>query len=124
MTLDPPDAKRIQDLILHAQRIQVVSHVAPDGDAIGSLLGLGWLLRAQGKEPSLTCEDPVPDIYRWLPGCESGDNRKGDGISKGYRMKDHKVVRRLRDVNARAIFAFGLVCIVVSVLLLAMLRLH
>ncbi|MFC2046509.1 bifunctional oligoribonuclease/PAP phosphatase NrnA [Chloroflexota bacterium] len=70
MTLDPPDAKRIQDLILHAQRIQVVSHVAPDGDAIGSLLGLGWLLRAQGKEPSLTCEDPVPDIYRWLPGSE------------------------------------------------------
>jgi phosphoesterase RecJ-like protein len=70
MTLDPPDAKRLHDLIIHAQRIQLVSHVAPDGDAIGSLLGLGWLLRAQGKEPSLTCEDPVPDIYRWLPGSE------------------------------------------------------
>jgi phosphoesterase RecJ-like protein len=70
MSLEPPEAKRIHDLIAHAQRIQLVSHVAPDGDAIGSLLGLGWLLRAQGKDATLTCEDSVPDIYRWLPGCE------------------------------------------------------
>jgi phosphoesterase RecJ-like protein len=48
----------------------VVTHVAPDGDAIGSLLGLGWLLRAQGKDPTLGCEDPVPEVYAWLPGSD------------------------------------------------------
>lgn len=58
----------IQELLEPSQRILVVTHLAPDGDAIGSLLGLGWLLRAQGKEPTLACEDPVPEGYAWLPG--------------------------------------------------------
>lgn len=60
--------KTIHELIDSARRILLVTHVAPDGDAIGSLLGLGWLLRAQGKEVTLACEDPVPEIYVWLPG--------------------------------------------------------
>jgi phosphoesterase RecJ-like protein len=58
----------IQELVSGARRILIVTHVAPDGDAIGSLLGLGWLLRAQGKEVTLACEDPVPEIYDWLAG--------------------------------------------------------
>jgi phosphoesterase RecJ-like protein len=57
----------IDELIRRARRILLVAHVAPDGDAIGSLLGLGWLLKAQGKDLTLTCEDPVPDMYAWLP---------------------------------------------------------
>jgi phosphoesterase RecJ-like protein len=55
-------------LIARARRILLVAHVAPDGDAIGSLLGFGALLNTQGKELTLACEDPVPDLYAWLPG--------------------------------------------------------
>jgi phosphoesterase RecJ-like protein len=62
------EADSINRLIVLARNILVVSHVAPDGDAIGSLLGLGWLLRAQGKDLTLACEDPVPAVYSWLPG--------------------------------------------------------
>lgn len=58
----------ISELIRSARRILLVTHIAPDGDAIGSLLGLGWLLKVQGKEVTLACEDPVPEIYTWLPG--------------------------------------------------------
>ena len=58
----------IRDHIDGARRILVVAHVAPDGDAIGSLLAMGWLLRAQGKERLLFCQDPVPVGYRFLPG--------------------------------------------------------
>lgn len=68
MSLKSADAQEILNLVLPARLIQIVTHVAPDGDAIGALLGLGWLLRAQGKEVCLTCEDPVPDTYAWLPG--------------------------------------------------------
>lgn len=60
----------IQALINPAQRVLLVTHVAPDGDAIGSLLGMGWLLRAQGKELTLACEDPVPESCAWLPGSD------------------------------------------------------
>jgi phosphoesterase RecJ-like protein len=58
----------IQELVERAHRVLLVTHVGPDGDAIGSLLGLGNLLQAQGKEVILACEDPVPEVYSWLPG--------------------------------------------------------
>lgn len=62
--------ERIKDLIKNAHRILVVAHVAPDGDAIGSLLSMGWLLRAHGKERVLACQDPVPRTYTFLPGSD------------------------------------------------------
>lgn len=60
----------IHERLRSARHILLLTHVAPDGDAIGSLLGLGWLLQAQGKELTLACEDPVPELYTWLPGSE------------------------------------------------------
>lgn len=53
-----------------AHRILIVGHIAPDGDAAGSVLGLGGLLRAQGKEVTLALQDGVPDGYDWLPGAD------------------------------------------------------
>jgi phosphoesterase RecJ-like protein len=49
----------------------VITHVSPDGDAIGSLLGLGWALRWLGKEHTLACADPVPRRFTYLPGSEA-----------------------------------------------------
>ncbi len=60
----------IHEQLEPARRILLVAHVAPDGDAIGSLLGLGWLLQAQGKELTLACEAEVPAPYTWLPGSD------------------------------------------------------
>ncbi|MFC2030836.1 bifunctional oligoribonuclease/PAP phosphatase NrnA [Chloroflexota bacterium] len=51
-----------------SNRVLLITHVTPDGDAIGSLLGLGRLLESQGKQVTLACEDSVPDTYSWLPG--------------------------------------------------------
>jgi phosphoesterase RecJ-like protein len=75
---DPAGAHQINQLLAGASRTLLVSHVAPDGDAIGSLLGLGGLLRAQGKDLTMACEDPVPELYGWLPGSRE-IVRKGRG---------------------------------------------
>lgn len=64
--MDPSLRKSIDELIRSVRRILLVTHVAPDGDAIGSMLGLAHLLRAQGKELTCACEDPVPGHYTWL----------------------------------------------------------
>jgi phosphoesterase RecJ-like protein len=64
----PPE---LLDGLRNAQRVLVVSHVKPDGDAIGSLLALGNLLAALGKAPHLSLQDPVPAIYRILPGADA-----------------------------------------------------
>ena len=50
-----------------SQRILVVSHIRPDGDAVGSLLGLGLPLRASGKDVVHLLSDGVPDSLRFLP---------------------------------------------------------
>jgi phosphoesterase RecJ-like protein len=54
-----------------AGRILLVTHIQPDGDAIGSLLGLGGALRARGLTVDLAVDDGVPDFARWLPGADT-----------------------------------------------------
>ncbi len=59
-----------EQMILGANRILVVCHVSPDGDAIGALLAMGHILRALGKQVTLACADPVPKEYRYMPGAD------------------------------------------------------
>ena len=63
--IDPAVIRAIQ---LH-QKILCVSHVNPDGDAYGSLLGMGWILRHLGKRPTLAMHDPTPRDFQQLPGA-------------------------------------------------------
>jgi len=51
-------------------RFLLTSHINPDGDAIGSELGLARLLRSMGKGAVVWNRDPTPTIYRPLPGSE------------------------------------------------------
>lgn len=71
MNTNPSEVQRvIAEAIHRARRILLLTHIAPDGDAIGSLLAMGALVQAQGKELTLACDDPVPALYVWLPGSE------------------------------------------------------
>lgn len=54
--------------IRQSHQILCISHVNPDGDAVGSLLGMGWLLQKLGKQPTLTLQDALPEEHRVLPG--------------------------------------------------------
>jgi phosphoesterase RecJ-like protein len=58
-------------LIHSASNLLLICHVSPDGDAIGSLLGLGLALKALGKETTLACESPPPAKFNFLPGFEN-----------------------------------------------------
>ena len=45
--------------------------MAPDGDAIGSLVGLGRALRHLGVRPIMACADPIPAKFAFIPGFEN-----------------------------------------------------
>lgn len=60
----------IWEMFQDANRILVVSHVRPDGDAVGSLLGLGLALINAGKDVRMVLEDGVPANFRHLPGSQ------------------------------------------------------
>ncbi|MCL2659228.1 MAG: bifunctional oligoribonuclease/PAP phosphatase NrnA [Acidobacteriaceae bacterium] len=51
-------------------RFIVTSHARPDGDACGSALGLAELLEQLGARTDIIFADPVPAVYRSLPGAE------------------------------------------------------
>ncbi len=69
-TIPEPDWDHAVELIHGANRVLLCSHRKPDGDAIGSLLGLGWTLEAAGKHVTLACADAPANALATLPGAE------------------------------------------------------
>ncbi len=63
-------SKQIKDRLASASNILIVSHVRPDGDAIGSLIGLGLALQNAGKTVQMVLRDGVPGSFRHLAGSE------------------------------------------------------
>ncbi|HEY0379183.1 MAG TPA: bifunctional oligoribonuclease/PAP phosphatase NrnA [Pyrinomonadaceae bacterium] len=60
---------QVVELIEQKRRFAITSHVRPDGDSLGSSLGLFWLLRALDKEVEIIMRDEVPHSYEKLPGA-------------------------------------------------------
>ena len=62
------DWKEIKAQIDSAENIVITSHQSPDGDAVGSSLGLLHYLRKKGKSPEVILPDMAPSFIAWLPG--------------------------------------------------------
>jgi len=60
----------IKERLAAANKIVIASHVRPDGDAIGSLLGLGLALKNAGKSVQMVLVDGVPSSFKYLEGSE------------------------------------------------------
>lgn len=60
---------QVVELIEAKRRFAITSHIRPDGDSLGSSLGLYWLLRALDKDAEVIMRDPVPHAYQQLPGA-------------------------------------------------------
>lgn len=68
---DPAEAAPlIAQQIARAERILILSHINPDGDAIGSLLGMWHALQALGKRAVPLASSALPSYALWLPGVE------------------------------------------------------
>jgi bifunctional oligoribonuclease and PAP phosphatase NrnA len=70
VTMKAEDLSAARACIASATRALVVTHINPDGDAVGSLLGFGLALRAAGKEVVFACADAVPEVFSFLPGVQ------------------------------------------------------
>ncbi|HQW28071.1 MAG TPA: bifunctional oligoribonuclease/PAP phosphatase NrnA [Verrucomicrobiales bacterium] len=60
----------LKERIEAAGSVLVVSHDRPDGDAIGSALGMGLILMKLGKRVEIVNFDPVPESLSFLPGSD------------------------------------------------------
>ena len=62
-----PDWQGALAAIESAQSILLVAHVSPDGDAVGSLLGMAGALREQGKTVAAAIDGGVPNELAFIP---------------------------------------------------------
>lgn len=85
-TLKESDIKALKELLRASQNVVLTCHVRPDGDAIGSTLGLSYLLRAMGKNPVVVTPDHAPRSLQFIT--------QGSGIVSytQYKAYSEKVI--------------------------------
>ena len=104
------------------QRFVLTSHARPDGDAVGSVLACGQILRSMGKQADVFLSDGVPYIYKPLPfsetvvvapkvpeeyeaaiilECDSVQRTRLEGLEKHYliNIDHHSTARPFANVN-------------------------
>lgn len=62
--------RKIGEIFSRPVKSTLFTHVNPDGDAIGTMLGLYWFLVALGHRVSMIVPNEIPFYLKWLPGCE------------------------------------------------------
>lgn len=62
--------KAIEKLLSVPQKIAIIPHKNPDGDAIGSTLALWHYLRNRGQQATIVSPNDYPKFLKWMPGNE------------------------------------------------------
>lgn len=75
----------VKELLQSPKKIVVVGHKNPDGDAVGSCLGLSDFLNKTGHTSTVVMPNDFPDFLKWLPGCDDiviyeKDEAKGSSL--------------------------------------------
>lgn len=84
-----------------ASRIVITAHHNPDGDALGSTLGLWHTLRSKGKECTVLLPNGFPNFLSWMPGAESVV-RYTHGADRAQRMLNQADIVFCLDFNTFA----------------------
>jgi phosphoesterase RecJ-like protein len=84
-----------------ADKLVIVSHVSPDGDAIGSSLGLYHFLLSQDKTVHVIVPNAFPDFLKWMPGAKDiiQYNRYKEFADKLINEADVLCVLDLNDLS-------------------------
>lgn len=98
----PPEkialAKSFASAFRPGQRVCLTTHVNPDGDGLGSEVGLIHLLRAQGVEAVITNPTPTPPRFSFLFNDLPGVDKTGDAVRE-IRRADLIVVLDISDIS-------------------------
>lgn len=60
---------KVQKYLDEVDKVVIVTHVSPDGDALGSSLGMKHFLVTQGKEVTVIVPNSFPEFLHWMPGA-------------------------------------------------------
>lgn len=63
----PAEILEIKSLLIPQNKIVIITHYNPDGDAIGSSLGLKHYLQAKGLQAEVVVPNDFPKFLKWMP---------------------------------------------------------
>lgn len=63
--------KDLNEVLKTPQHIAIITHVNPDGDAIGSSLAFSQFLRKLGHEVEVMVSNDFPEFLAWMPGAST-----------------------------------------------------
>lgn len=66
--MNSADIATVKTLLSKPQKIVIVPHKNPDGDAVGSSLGLSHFLKSLGHKTTVVAPNDYPKFLKWLPG--------------------------------------------------------
>lgn len=69
--ITPQEITTVNELLNTPKNIVIVPHRNPDGDAMGSTLGLYHYLILKGHRPTVMVPNEFPDFLAWLPGIDT-----------------------------------------------------
>ena len=95
-----PQWEEAAEAIGSAESILVVAHIAPDGDAVGSLLGIAQPLRAREKSVTAAIDDGVPLELRFIPGSETVVSAVTEGAYDLMIAVDSSDLERMGEAGA------------------------
>lgn len=94
--------ERLEDLVAllsQPKKITITTHQKPDGDAMGSSLGLYNFLIQLGHDVQVVTPTDFPDYFKWMPGCENVWNYEKAGLLADQFISKSDIVFCL-DFNA------------------------
>ena len=101
MKIQQEKIDRLQDLLARpGQRIVVVSHTNPDGDAVGSSLAWAGILRSKGHQVTCIVPNKYPYFLDWMPGIEEVVVFKNDAGGRAVRAIGEADLIFCLDFNA------------------------
>ncbi len=98
--------QQIVNTLKGSEKILVLGHQGPDGDSVGSTLGLLLALRKLGKNVSVASADPIPHVLDFLPNLDdiessiAGANDLVVSFPLGDR-KDAEIFHKIEDGNLK-----------------------
>lgn len=88
------------DALLKNDNFVLTTHLNPDGDAIGSLLGLGLALLNAGKNVVMVMPHPVPVTFQFMPGAQQVERVNPDArFDVGIALDCTDLTRAGEDVQ-------------------------
>lgn len=97
--MDKNDIQGILALLATPKKIAVIPHRSPDGDAMGSTLGMYHFLKKTGHSPTVVSPNEFPGFLAWLPASETVEIFEKDKKKTGKILKDAELVI-VMDFNA------------------------